>query len=116
MVYISDVGGREQLFVRSLDGREVRQLTTEMEDLDGDRPVVPQVVGEIDRRHTAAPQLAVQHVPVAQMRRPGPRGWSRVCRMRVRLKCALGRVGTPAAPDHTGYCHWNQLTRARLRP
>jgi len=32
MVYISDVGGREQLFVRSLDGREVRQLTTDSAD------------------------------------------------------------------------------------
>jgi TolB protein len=29
MVYISLVAGREQLFVRSLDGREVRQLTTD---------------------------------------------------------------------------------------
>jgi len=32
MVYISDVGGREQFFVRSLDGREIRQLTTDAAD------------------------------------------------------------------------------------
>src|SRR5262249_34331790 len=32
MVYISDVAGREQLFVRSLDGREIRQLTTDAVD------------------------------------------------------------------------------------
>ena len=29
MVYVSLVAGREQLFVRTLDGREVRQLTTD---------------------------------------------------------------------------------------
>ncbi|HET7468566.1 MAG TPA: LpqB family beta-propeller domain-containing protein [Gemmatimonadales bacterium] len=32
MVYISDIAGREQLVVRSLDGREVRQLTTDEAD------------------------------------------------------------------------------------
>ena len=32
MVYISDVGGREQLFVRSLDGQAIRQLTTDAAD------------------------------------------------------------------------------------
>jgi TolB protein len=32
MAYISDVGGREQFFVRSLDGHEVRQLTTDAAD------------------------------------------------------------------------------------
>jgi TolB protein len=32
MVYISDMAGREQLVVRSLDGREVRQLTTDEAD------------------------------------------------------------------------------------
>ena len=32
MVYISAVAGREQLFVRSIDGREIRQLTTDSTD------------------------------------------------------------------------------------
>ena len=32
MVYISDVAGREQLFVRSLDGHDVRQLTADSVD------------------------------------------------------------------------------------
>jgi len=36
MVYISDGSGREQLFLRSLDGREVRQLTTD--DADHEDP------------------------------------------------------------------------------
>jgi TolB protein len=36
MVYISDAGGREQLLVRSLDGREIRRLTTD--DADHEDP------------------------------------------------------------------------------
>ena len=37
-----------------------------VEDLDGDRAVVAQVMGQIDGGHAAAPKLAVEHVAVAQ--------------------------------------------------
>ena len=37
-----------------------------LEHLEGDRPVVLEVAGEIDRGHAAAPELALEHVAVAQ--------------------------------------------------
>ena len=41
-----------------------RHLGTE--ELDGDRSGVLQVVGQIDRRHASAPELALKHVQVSQ--------------------------------------------------
>ena len=37
-----------------------------MEHLEGDRPVVPEVLGEIDRGHAPAAELALQRVPIPQ--------------------------------------------------
>src|SRR6478672_11100413 len=37
-----------------------------MEDLDGDVAVVPEVVGEVDGRHPASPELALDAVAVSQ--------------------------------------------------
>ena len=37
-----------------------------VENLQRDRAVVPEVVGEIDRGHSAAAELALEHVAVGQ--------------------------------------------------
>jgi hypothetical protein len=37
-----------------------------MKDLQGDRPVVPEIVGEIDRSHAAAAELALDHVTITE--------------------------------------------------
>jgi hypothetical protein len=42
----------------------VRQLG--MEDLQGDRTVVPDVAGQVDRGHAAAAELALEYVAVGQ--------------------------------------------------
>ena len=42
-------------------GRELR-----VQDLEGDRPVVPHVLGEIDGSHPAAPELPLERVAPAQ--------------------------------------------------
>jgi hypothetical protein len=63
-VGVLEPGGEPDLALEPLGTERLGQIG--MEDLERDRPVVPHVVGEIDRRHAAAPQLAVQHVPVAQ--------------------------------------------------
>ena len=36
------------------------------EHLDGDRPVVLEIAGEVDRGHTALPDLAIEQVAVTQ--------------------------------------------------
>ena len=41
------------------------------EHLDGDPPAVLQVLGQVDRRHPALPQLALDLVPIGQRRLEG---------------------------------------------
>jgi hypothetical protein len=57
--------GREpDLPDESLGAQGVRQLG--MEDLQGNRTVVPEIAGEKDRGHPAAPELAFDRVAVTQ--------------------------------------------------
>ena len=37
-----------------------------MQHLERDRPVVPEVAGEVDRGHPAAAELALEHVALAE--------------------------------------------------
>ena len=53
-----------------------------MEDLERDGTIVPDVVGQVDHRHAAAAELALEHVAVAE--RVGQGGASRG-RMRTSL-------------------------------
>ena len=41
------------------------RLTSRPEELEGDRAVVPEVVGEVHRGHAAAPELALEPVAAA---------------------------------------------------
>jgi hypothetical protein len=36
------------------------------EDLDGDRTIVPDVLGQVDGRHPPTPDLTLEHVAVAE--------------------------------------------------
>ena len=69
IVHRQDVGmlqacGEHDLALKPLGAEHRRDLG--MEQLERDRAVMLQVVGEIDRRHPAAPQLPVEAVPVSQ--------------------------------------------------
>ena len=57
-------GGEPDLPDEPLGAQRVRQLG--MEDLQGDRTVVPEIAGEIDRGHAATAELALEHVAVAE--------------------------------------------------
>ncbi len=37
-----------------------------MQDLERDRPLVPKVVGQVDRGHAAAPELALEYIPTSK--------------------------------------------------
>ena len=55
-----------------------------MEDFDRDRAIVPKVVGELDRRHAALPELPLDAVSLAQDRLQAiPRPMRRVRRRYV---------------------------------
>jgi hypothetical protein len=68
-----------QKAVRSDGFRQLRQ-----QELDRDFAVVSDVVGEVDRRHTAAPDLALDAIP-SRHRRTQPRGIDRVVHHSVEL-------------------------------
>ena len=57
-------GAELDLAQESLGAERAGQLR--MQDLEGHRPVVAEVVGEVDCRHPAAPELAVEPVAVGQ--------------------------------------------------
>ena len=57
-------GGEPDLALEPLRAERRGQLR--MQDLEGDGAVVPNVPGEVDRGHAAAPELALEAVAVAQ--------------------------------------------------
>ena len=60
-------GGELDLALEALGAERGGQLG--VEHLERDRPVVAEVVGEVDRGHAAAPELALDAVAVGQGRR-----------------------------------------------
>jgi len=61
---VVEPGGEPDLPDEPLGAQRVRQLG--MEDLQGDRTVVPEIAGEIDRGHAATAELALEHVAVTE--------------------------------------------------
>ena len=57
-------GGEADLALEALGPERGGQLG--VEHLERHRPVVPEVLGEIDRGHAAAPELALERVAVGQ--------------------------------------------------
>lgn len=70
-----------------------------VEHLEGDGTIVAEVVGEEDRRHTAAPELALEDVPGAQrMLEPLAQVHGRGDRpLKGGGKCSAGREGSGAS-------------------
>ena len=60
----SSRGGEPDLPDKPLGSQRVRQLG--MENLQGDRAVVPDIAGQVDGSHAAAAELAREHVAVGQ--------------------------------------------------
>jgi hypothetical protein len=63
-VRMRELGGGLDLAQEAVGAQRNRQLGTE--DLDGDRPVMLEIAGEIDRGHPALAQLALDGVAVRQ--------------------------------------------------
>ena len=57
-------GGELDLALEALGTERGGELG--MEHLEGDRPVVPEITGEIDGGHAAAPELALEAVALSQ--------------------------------------------------
>ena len=89
-VGVLEPGGELDLALEALGAERGGQLG--MEDLERDRPVVLQVVGEIDRGHAPAPELALERVAV-------PKACASV----------VGRSATVALVNLEGICAWCTL-------
>ena len=63
-------GGQPDLALEALGPERVTQLG--MEHLERDRPVVPEVPGEIDRGHAPAAELALDRVAPSRFARSRP--------------------------------------------
>jgi hypothetical protein len=61
---VLQVGGDLDLVQEPLGAEDGRKLR--VENLDGDLAIVLQVVGEVDRRHAAAAELALDAIAVGQ--------------------------------------------------
>ena len=87
--------------------RAQRRRQLGVQDLEGDRPIVPQVAGEVDRGHAAASELALERVSILQVFTkliqgvdPGsPAGGT----PKIRLGPPQGKVGPMAVTHLRGY-------------
>ena len=69
VVYGQDVGmlkagGELDLSLEALGAKAGCELG--QQDLERDGAIVPEIMGEVDRGHTPAPELTLEHVAVAQ--------------------------------------------------
>ena len=83
-------GGEPDLALEAVGAERRGELREQ--DLQGDRAVMLEVLGQIDRSHPATSERALEHIAVAQARsqRGGPigeRGWGRDgCKMSRRTQ------------------------------
>jgi hypothetical protein len=61
---VLEVGGEVNFLEEALGAQHRRELGVQY--LDRDPTMVPQVLGEPDRGHAAAPELALDHVAVSE--------------------------------------------------
>ena len=110
-------GGEADLALEALGAERGGELG--MQDLEGDRPVVAEVVGEVDRGHAAAAELALDRVAAGEscLQRCASvgQGWSLVVGIAGKVSLDGARGKPNSAADRLSAVPWTMADRAHRR-
>ena len=84
-------GGELDLALEAFRAERVSQVR--MQDLERNRPVVTQILGEKDSGHAASPQLALESIRLAERRlESGEELWGRIAHTAAPCVLPVGRI------------------------